>query len=123
MQEIVSGVSAAHGAKGVLRFADDHYPPLVNSAAETATALEAAARLVGQDRVSADASKVMGSEDFAWMLRDRPGCYMLIGNGDAPGSCMVHNPHYDFNDEILALGASYWVELVERALPVAADAT
>ena len=68
----------------------------------------------------------MGSEDFAWMLLKRPGCYIWVGNGDGAGSCMVHNPGYDFNDEILPIGASYWATLVEQqlarqAIPQAAD--
>jgi hippurate hydrolase len=58
----------------------------------------------------------MGSEDFAFMLQERPGCYVFIGNGDVAGGCMVHNPRYDFNDEILPLGATYWVRLAERFL-------
>ena len=68
----------------------------------------------------------MGSEDFAWMLLKRPGCYIWIGNGDGAGSCMVHNPGYDFNDDILPIGASYWATLVEQqlsrqAMPQAAE--
>ena len=60
----------------------------------------------------------MGSEDFAFMLLERPGNYVMIGNGDGElGSCMVHNPHYDFNDEILPIGATYWVELARELLP------
>ena len=58
----------------------------------------------------------MGSEDFAFMLQERPGCYLFIGNGGAAGGCLLHNPHYDFNDDILPLGASYWVQLVENGL-------
>jgi len=61
----------------------------------------------------------MGTEDFAYMLQARPGCYIFIGNGagDSAGSCMIHNPHYDFNDSIIPLGASYWVQLVADLLP------
>ena len=59
----------------------------------------------------------MGSEDFAYMLQAKPGSYIWIGNGDGDGSCMVHNPGYDFNDEILPIGASYWVQLVNNILP------
>ena len=58
----------------------------------------------------------MGAEDFAFMLQVKPGCYIWIGNGSGEGGCMLHNPGYDFNDEILPLGASYWVKLVERCL-------
>jgi len=59
---------------------------------------------------------VMGSEDFAFMLRAKAGCYVFIGNGSGEGGCMLHNPHYDFNDQILPLGASYWTKLVQHTL-------
>ena len=63
----------------------------------------------------------MGSEDFAFMLQHRPGNYIMVGNRDGEvGGCMVHNPHYDFNDEILPLGATYWVTLAQELLPQAA---
>ena len=58
----------------------------------------------------------MGAEDFSWMLRERPGCYIMIANGAGEGSCHIHNPNYDFNDEILPLGANYWVQLTEQIL-------
>jgi len=57
-----------------------------------------------------------GSEDFAFMLRVKPGCYVFIGNGPGDGGCLLHHPHYDFNDAILPLGANYWVRLTERLL-------
>jgi NAD(P)-dependent dehydrogenase (short-subunit alcohol dehydrogenase family) len=59
----------------------------------------------------------MGAEDFAYMLNEKPGCYVWLGNGPGTGGCTLHNPHYDFNDELLTLGASYWVNLVRRWLP------
>ena len=58
----------------------------------------------------------MGSEDFAYMLQEKPGSYIWIGNGDGEGSCMIHNPGYDFNDKVLPIGATYWVELAEHIL-------
>ena len=58
----------------------------------------------------------MGSEDFAYMLQEKPGSYIWIGNGDGEGSCMIHNPGYDFNDTVLPIGATYWVELAEHIL-------
>ena len=120
MQRMAAGIAAIHGVRVDLRFADDFYPPLVNSEPETRLALTAAARVAVDVPVGADAPMVMGSEDFAWMLQALPGCYMTIGNGNGPGSCMVHDAHYDFNDEILVLGVRYWVELVEAALPLVA---
>ena len=61
----------------------------------------------------------MGGEDFAYMLECKPGCYIFLGNGPGEGGCMLHNSHYDFNDEILTTGASYWAKLVESELPLA----
>ena len=115
MREIAEGTAAAHGATAELGYARN-YPATVNTEAETAIAVRAAADVVGADKVDADAAPCMGSEDFAFMLQERPGCYLFIGNGGAAGGCLLHNPHYDFNDDILPLGASYWVQLVENVL-------
>jgi hippurate hydrolase len=68
------------------------------------------------ENVDRNPTPLMASEDFAWMLLKKAGCYIWIGNGDGEGSCMVHNPDYDFNDQILPLGASYWATLVEQQL-------
>ena len=85
------------------------YPPLVNSPAETRRAGDVAAMLVGEDNVSRSIDPLAGSEDFAYMLEAKPGAYILIGNaGNEHGGCMVHNPHYDFNDDILACCASQY---------------
>jgi hippurate hydrolase len=70
----------------------------------------------GADSLIPDMKPLTGSEDFAYMLERKPGCYFTIGNGDGEGGCMVHNPGYDFNDAVLPIGASYWVKLVERFL-------
>ncbi len=77
--------------------------------------------MVGAARIDADADPMMGSEDFAYMLQARPGCYIWLGNGaeGGPDGCTLHNPNYDFNDEIAVIGASYWARLVETALPKA----
>jgi len=75
-----------------------------------------AAELVGRDNVLTDLQPTMGAEDFSFMLQAKPGCYVWIGNGPGEGGCMLHSPHYDFNDEIIPLGASYWVRLVEHIL-------
>ena len=74
-------------------------------------------RVFGEGNVVTDTPMEMGREDFAFMLQEKPGCYDYIGNGvGSKGGCMVHNPHYDFNDEILSRGASYWVTLVDTVL-------
>ena len=97
------------------------YSVLVNTPVETAFARDVAVELLGPSRVTLQGPPLTGSEDFAFMLERVPGSYLLIGNGDgsdgqAAGACMVHNPGYDFNDNNLAIGAAYWVLLVERFL-------
>jgi hippurate hydrolase len=89
---------------------------LVNHAAETAFARKVALELLGPERVTLQGPALSGSEDFAFMLEKVPGSYLLIGNGDAPGSCMVHHPGFDFHDDNIAVGAAYWVLLTERFL-------
>jgi hippurate hydrolase len=97
------------------------YPVLVNHLAETDFARDVAEELVGADKVVRQGRALTGSEDFAFMLEEVPGCYLLIGNGDGTGdghgACMVHNPGYDFNDQNVAVGSAYWSLLVERFLP------
>ena len=92
------------------------YAVLVNSAAETAFAREVALEVVGAARVVPQGPPLTGSEDFAFMLERVPGSYLLIGNGDGPGSCMVHNPGFDFNDHNIAVGSAFWVRLAQRFL-------
>jgi hippurate hydrolase len=92
------------------------YCVLVNHAKETEFARHVALNLVGPDRVTLHGPAITGSEDFAFMLEKIPGSYLLIGNGDgdSAGACMVHNPSYDFNDDNIAVGASYWAALVRE---------
>ena len=92
------------------------YAVLVNSAAETAFAREVALEVVGAERVVPQGPPLTGSEDFAFMLERVPGSYLLVGNGDGPGSCMVHNPGFDFNDDNIAVGSAFWVRLAQRYL-------
>jgi amidohydrolase len=113
--EIVVDVARSFGAHGRTEFVSE-YPAVLNDPASTALAARVAADLVGSGRVDAAAEPILGSEDFAYMLERKPGCYVFIGNGAGEGSCMIHNPGYDFNDEILALGASYWVRLAQTFL-------
>jgi len=115
IRRIAEGVCAALGARMKLRY-ERRYPPTVNSATETERAAMAAADVVGHDNVIRDPTPSMGSEDFAFMLQKKPGSYVWIGNGPAEGGCGLHNPHYDFNDEALPIGASYWVKLVEKTM-------
>jgi len=113
IRRIAEGVAASQGAKVRLRY-ERRYPPTVNTEKETEIAAAAAAEVAGAGNVIRDFTPSMGAEDFAFMLQARPGCYVLIGNGEQ--SAGLHNPHYDFNDEVLTTGASYWARLVERVL-------
>lgn len=115
MERICHGIGVAHGLQISLDYRRG-YPPTVNTAAEAAICRGVATGLVGEDNVDTDRHPSMGAEDFAYFLNERPGCYVWIGNGLGEGGCMLHNPHYDFNDDILALGASYWVKLAEHLL-------
>ena len=115
MERLCAGVAAAHGVQATLDYRRG-YPPTVNDAAQAEICRQVLAELVGPDQVQTDARPSMGAEDFAFMLREKPGCYVWIGNGLAEGGCMLHNPRYDFNDDILTLGATYWVRLAEKLL-------
>jgi hippurate hydrolase len=127
MKALTEQLPPAFGATGALHF-HRNYPPTINEPGQTAFAVEVMKELVGADNVNAACEPTMGSEDFAFMLLARPGCYAFIGNGDGShregghgmGPCMLHNPSYDFNDELIPLGGSYWVKLVQRFLPAKA---
>lgn len=113
--ELAQSQAASYGAKAVVEYVEG-YPVVVNSDEETEFAAEVARELVGEENVVANADLLMGSEDFAFMLEKRPGTFLRIGNGAGEDGCMVHNPHYDFNDKNLPIGAAYWTRLVERFL-------
>jgi hippurate hydrolase len=115
LRRVCEGVASAFGVRVEIEYRRG-YPPTINSAAEAALCAEAALALVGEENVTTDGRPSMGAEDFAYYLQKKPGCYVWIGNGAGEGGCMLHNPHYDFNDEILPSGVAYWVELVHRAL-------
>ena len=115
LTEIVTSTATAFGASAEVVFGFQN-PAVVNDAEAVAIAASAAASLVGDAAVDADAEPVLASEDFAVMLEKRPGCYVFLGNGGGPGGCAIHDPSYDFNDEILTLGASYWVRLAEASI-------
>ena len=116
MQAVINAISTQHDVSVTFDY-QVRYPVLVNDQEKTAYCADVAADLVGPHRVESDREPVMASEDFAYMLQARPGAYILIGNGEGEaGGCMVHNPHYDFNDDILELGANYFIRLVETSL-------
>ncbi|MBC9248203.1 amidohydrolase [Paracoccus sp. 11-3] len=116
MTQICDGEGTAYDVSVRLDY-QEGYPATVNDADETDFAVQVAKEIAGENRVIADSGREMGAEDFSYMLEARPGCYLFIGQGDGPG---VHNPTYDFNDEISPVGASFFARLVERAQPVVA---
>jgi hippurate hydrolase len=112
LHEVVEGTAKLHGAKAKLTYQRD-YPVTSNHERETAFAASVASDVVGGERVDANVAPVMGAEDFSFMLNARPGAFIFVGNGDTAG---LHHPAYDFNDEVIPIGTSYWVKLVETAL-------
>jgi amidohydrolase len=119
IRRVAAGIASALGTSAEVRY-ERRYPPTVNSEKETEIAAAIAADVVGDAHVNRSLLPTMGSEDFAFMLQAKPGCYVFIGNGTGEKAVGLHNPHYDFNDEILPIGASYWARLVERTLAKAA---
>ncbi|MDP2677511.1 MAG: M20 aminoacylase family protein [Rhodoferax sp.] len=122
MQVMTEHLCAASGLRADFEF-KRNYPPTINSAAEADFVRQVMADIVGADQVLAQ-EPTMGAEDFSFMLQAKPGCYAFIANGDGDhralghggGPCMLHNPSYDFNDDLLPLGATYWVRLAEAWL-------
>lgn len=95
-------------------------PAVINAAKQSRIASQAAAAVFGAERVCVDMEPVMGSEDFAFMLEAKPGAYIFLGQTGSPNPCMIHNPHYDFDDRLLPIGSSVWVSLVRQELPLMA---
>jgi amidohydrolase len=112
LREVVEGAAALLGAKATLKYRRG-YPVLINHDAQTEFAAKVAGEVAGKDKVDTDMAPVMGAEDFAFMLNARPGAFIFVGNGDSAG---LHHPAYNFNDEAIPFGTSYWVKLVETAL-------
>jgi len=111
-KQVVDGVAATHGAEAEIAF-HRNYPVTVNHADETGHAIATATDIAGAANVNPEIDPMMGGEDFSYMLNARPGAFIFIGNGDTAG---LHNPAYDFNDEAIAHGISYWVRLTEQRL-------
>jgi amidohydrolase len=114
LREVVEGTARLYGAKVTFTYKRD-YPVTRNHERQTAFASAVAAEVVGRERVEENTPPVMGAEDFSFMLEARPGAFIFVGNGDSAG---LHHPAYDFNDEVIPVGTSYWVKLVETALRV-----
>lgn len=118
LRHLSQTLPAAFGAEAVFTFKPG-YPPTVNDPRAAEIAAQAAAQVVGTECVHRNLGPSMGAEDFSYMLLEKPGAYVWVGNGGGPGAggnCMLHNPTYDFNDEILGVGASFWARLVETVL-------
>lgn len=113
--ELAETQAASYGATADVEYIEG-YPVVVNTDAETDFAAQVARELVGDAHVVEQADLLMGSEDFAFMLQQRPGSFVRLGNGEGEDGCMVHNPKYDFNDRNLPIGAAFWTRLVERYL-------
>lgn len=112
MNEVVDGVAALTGAKIALDF-NRGYPVLINHAAQTDIAVRVASEVAGDGNVNAAVPPMMGAEDFAYMLEAKPGAFIFVGNGNSAG---LHNPAYNFNDDAIVYGTSYWIRLVETQL-------
>jgi len=123
LRSISEAVATSFECKAEIQF-ERNYPPLINHASETAFALSVIEEFAGQERIVKNTQPTMGAEDFAFMLEKVPGCYVFIGNGDGIhreighglGRCNLHNPSYDFNDRLIPIGASYWINLAMRFL-------
>jgi amidohydrolase len=122
MREVAQHTCAAYGLRCEFSF-KRNYPPTINSAPESQFAARVMQSIVGEGRVTPQ-EPTMGAEDFAYMLQAKPGAYCFIGNGEGAhramghggGPCMLHNPSYDFNDDLIPIGATYWVRLCEQWL-------
>ncbi len=118
MLRVAEGVCAAYGTTCELNYMSG-YPATINSVPETEISAKAVVDLLGEDKIIRNPTPCMGAEDFSYMLEARPGCYVWLGIGPGKGEagCMLHSSRYDFNDDVLTTGASYWVKLVENELP------
>ncbi|WP_420549543.1 M20 aminoacylase family protein [Curvivirga sp.] len=118
MHRIVKGVCAAHGVEFTFKYSRE-FAATINTKEEAEQAARVAKDLIGPELVDENCSPVMASEDFGFMLQKKQGAYIFLGNGGGgPGGCGLHSPNYDFNDEILSLGATFWVNLVKDQLPL-----
>ena len=119
LTELVASIAAAFGASAKLAY-ERVYPATINSAREALFAAEVARTVVGRDNVIDDLDPSMGSEDFSFMLQARPGAYARLGQGGSGGgpACFLHDSRYDFNDEVIPIGAGYLAALAEQAMPL-----
>jgi len=123
IEEISVSVCAALNVRAEVTFNPStvSYPATVNSEKETEQALAVAASLVGEANINRTPQPSMGSEDFSFMLQHKPGCYVWLGGNNAETKGFLHHPEFDFNDDILSIGAAYWIRLTQTLLPVISD--
>ena len=112
MQTVIDSIAAMHGAKIHFDFSYG-YPVTINHPDQTDFASKIASDIAGSDRVNRSIAPMMGAEDFSYMLNERPGCFIFVGNGNSAG---LHHPAYDFDDSVIPIGVSYWAKLVETGL-------
>jgi hippurate hydrolase len=117
LNELIPTIAAAFGARATLKY-ERVYPATINHDRESAFAADVAEALVGKDNVVRNLDPSMGSEDFSFMLQAKPGAFARLGQGGAEGGCFLHNSTYDFNDEVIPLGAGYLAALAEKAMPL-----
>jgi hippurate hydrolase len=117
VKSIATKVAEAMGASAEVQYSRG-YPPTINTAREAEFAARVGERIFGKGNVARDVEPTMGGEDFSYMLQARPGAYVWLGQGGGPGGCFLHNPNFDFNDEVIPLGAGYLAALVEESLPI-----
>ncbi|MGE0748705.1 MAG: M20 aminoacylase family protein, partial [Rhodospirillales bacterium] len=115
IRRIVAGTAAALNVAADVHY-ERRYPPTINNAEAAAFTVEVARDVFGEANLELDRDPKMAAEDFSFMLNVKPGAYVWVGNGPGEGGCLLHNPRYDFNDDALPLGASYWARLVETKL-------
>ena len=117
INQVATGICSANNCTYKLDYREG-YPSTINDQEASAISAKAAQITVGEENVLRDYPPSLASEDFSFMLEEKPGCYVWLGNGPGEGGCMLHNPHYDFNDDILQTGISYWINLVHEELAI-----
>ena len=117
IKEIATGIAKAMGGSAQIEYKRG-YPSTINTEREAVFAAQVGAQVFGKNNVFTDAEPTMGGEDFSYMLQARPGAYVFLGQGGGPNNCYLHNPGYDFNDEVIPLGAGYLAALIEASLPL-----
>lgn len=117
IHQIAKGVCESNNCTYELTYRDG-YPPTVNDHTAAEICTEVAKQTIPEEKVLLGLPPSLASEDFGMMLNEKPGCYVWLGNGPGASGCMLHNPHYDFNDNILVTGISYWINLIKAELPM-----